>query len=153
MITYIQGDVFTSSANIIAHGCNCRGGFGAGIAVQVAKLYPKAKDMYMKKFFGEGWRVGEVQMVPVGNNKFIANCATQDKYGSPKGGKVYVSYPGLKAVMEQLKEICEENDYTLAMPKIGSELAGGDWNVIEKIINDVFGDREVFVYIYNGKKA
>lgn len=152
MIKYITGDVFTSKANIIAHGCNCRGGFGAGIALQVAKLYPKAKDMYMKKFQEEGWRVGEVQIVSVGNHRFIANCATQDKYGSPKGGKVYVSYPGLKAVMQELKEVCLDNNWTLAMPKIGSDLAGGDWNQIEQIINEVFGEMEVEVYIYPGKK-
>jgi len=32
-------------------------------------------------------------------------------------------------------------------PKIGAGLAHGDWNRIEKIINDVFGEREVKVYL------
>lgn len=148
MIKYIHGDVFKSSANIIAHGCNCRGGFGAGIAVQVAKLFPKARDMYMKKFHNEGWRVGEVQLVHVGGDKFIANCATQDKYGSPKGGAVYVSYEGFRVVMEELKKNCLEYNLTLAMPKIGSDLAGGDWNILEGILNEVFSDMEIEVYIF-----
>lgn len=148
MINYIHGDVFTSKANIIAHGCNCRGGFGAGIAVQVVKKFPKAKEMYMTKFHEKGWTVGEVQLVEVGPHLYIANCATQDRYGSPKGGQVYVSYEGFEVVMKELYRICKEKNYTLAMPKIGSDLAGGDWNRLESIINKVFIDLSVDVYIY-----
>lgn len=147
MIKYVKGDVFSTKAQIIAHGCNCRGGYGAGIAATMAKKYPESARMYLKKFKEEGWKLGEVQVVSVGNNRFIANCATQDKYGSPRGGVIYASYPAIKKVMEQLKEICDENQWTLAMPKIGAGLAGGDWVVIEKIINDVFQDTEVLVYV------
>jgi O-acetyl-ADP-ribose deacetylase (regulator of RNase III) len=146
MIKYFKGDVFKSSAQVIAHGCNCRGGFGAGIAATVKKLYPRAEAAYMKKYRDEGWHLGEVQIVKVGDNKFIANCATQDKYGSPKGGKIYADYGAIKEVMEQLKEVCTENQWQLAMPKIGAGLAGGDWKKIEEIINAVFDTTEVWVY-------
>ena len=146
MIKYFKGDVFSTSAEIIAHGCNCRGGFGAGIAATVAKKFPVAKTQYLKKFSNEGWKLGEIQVVPVGSGKFIANCATQDKYGSPRGGKIYADYGAIKEVMVQLKEVCLENQWTLAMPKIGAGLAGGDWKKIEALINEVFGEMEVWVY-------
>lgn len=146
MIKYFKGDVLKSSAEVIAHGCNCRGGFGAGIAKQILLQFPRAEQAYMKKFKTEGWRLGEVQIVKVGDKKFIANCATQDKYGSPKGGKVYADYGAIKEVMVQLKDLCLEYNYQLAMPKIGAGLAGGDWGKIEQIINEVFKDIEVWVY-------
>lgn len=35
----------------------------------------------------------------------------------------------------------------LAIPKIGCGLAGGNWNIVEKIINEVTGDKlDVYVY-------
>ena len=43
MIHYAKGDLFDTDHQIIAHGCNCRGGYGAGIAGQMAKKYPKAR--------------------------------------------------------------------------------------------------------------
>lgn len=33
-------------------------------------------------------------------------------------------------------EICIKNRLSIQMPKIGSGLAGGDWEEIEKIINE-----------------
>jgi O-acetyl-ADP-ribose deacetylase (regulator of RNase III) len=146
MIKYFQGDVLKSSAQVIAHGCNCRGGFGAGIAQQILRQFPRAEQAYMSKFKTEGWHLGEVQIVKVGPEKFIANCATQDRYGSPKGGKVYADYGAIKEVMIQLKDFCQEYNYQLAVPKIGAGLAGGDWNTIAQIINEVCPDMEVWVF-------
>lgn len=148
MIKYIKGDALQTHAELIAHGCNCRGAFGYGIAGQITKVYPKAQEAYLKKYKAEGWNLGEVQVVPVGANKFIANCATQKNYGSPKGGKIYVDYKAIEVVMIELKRICEENSWTLAMPKIGAGLAGGDWNKIEEIINKTFPNTEVLVYVF-----
>lgn len=34
------------------------------------------------------------------------------------------------------------------MPKIGCGLAGGDWNVVEKIIKNTFIKEEIEVYVY-----
>lgn len=33
------------------------------------------------------------------------------------------------------------------MPKIGAGLAGGNWDIIEQIINEEIGDVEVRVYV------
>lgn len=32
------------------------------------------------------------------------------------------------------------------MPRIGCGLAGGDWSIVEKILNNVFDDRTIYVY-------
>lgn len=148
MIKYIKGNVLRSPAQIIAHGCNCRGGFGSGIAATIKREFPQVAQAYLEKFNTVGWTLGEIQLVEVGPDKFFANCATQDRYGSPRGGKVYVDYPAVKKVMEQLKSYSLLYNYTVAMPKIGAGLAGGDWSKIEAIINEVFQEIEVWVYIY-----
>jgi len=35
------------------------------------------------------------------------------------------------------------------MPRIGCGLAGGDWSIIEKIINKVLIDKKINVTVYN----
>ena len=47
---------------------------------------------------------------------------------------------GLKSVLQDYP------DATIAMPKIGAGLAGGDWSVISAIIEAISGDREIWVY-------
>jgi hypothetical protein len=38
------------------------------------------------------------------------------------------------------------NQATVHMPRIGSGLAGGDWNRIESIVNETLGFIEITVY-------
>jgi O-acetyl-ADP-ribose deacetylase (regulator of RNase III) len=40
--------------------------------------------------------------------------------------------------MQTLKRVCSKKGLSIAIPKIGAGLAGGDWNLIEKILNKVF---------------
>lgn len=146
MIKYIKGDLFLAPQTILAHGCNCLGGFGSGVAKTMAQKHPEAKKQYLKKFNSVGWKLGDVQYVK-SNGKIIANCATQYDYGSPKDGTVYVDYEAIRTCMTKLKKVCDENKLSVAIPKIGAGLAGGDWFLIENIINDVFIGSDIFVYI------
>lgn len=148
MIVYVQGDIFESDETVIAHGCNCSGGFASGFAKEVTRIYPAAREAYLRKFAheGGGWSLGDVQVVEVESSGFrrrIANCATQQRYGRPDQGP-YVSYDAIRAVVRGL---LKEFPQGLAMPKIGAGLAGGNWDIIEQIINEEIGDVEVRVYV------
>jgi len=39
----------------------------------------------------------------------------------------------------------------IGIPKIGSGLGGGDWDIIENIVNKVFVDTDIYVYILKEK--
>lgn len=143
MIITIKGDLFDATQDIIAHGCNCSGGFGSGVAGTMAKKHNLAQQKYWNKFQIEGWRLGDVQFVE-SKGKIIANCGTQKKY-LPRGIR-HVDYDAVRTVMEKLYKYCKENNKSIAIPKIGSGLAGGDWKIIKNIINDVFVDLDIYVY-------
>lgn len=144
MIKYIKGDLFETDCDIIAHGCNCRGGFGSGVAYTMAMKFPKVREMYLEKFDDQGWRLGEVQLVKLHNGKTVANCATQDAY-LPRG-RQHADYHAIKRAMAQVKVYAQDRKLSVAIPKIGAGLAGGDWIEIEKILNEVFYDYDVTVY-------
>ena len=144
MVKYVKGDLFSTDCDIIAHGCNCRGGFGSGVARIVALKYPKARELYLEKYEEVGWKLGDVQFVTTVSGKIIANCATQDAY-LPRG-VCHASYDGILRAMDKVKCFAQPKNLSIAIPKIGAGLAGGDWSKIEKILNRVFSNYDVTVY-------
>jgi O-acetyl-ADP-ribose deacetylase (regulator of RNase III) len=145
MIVYKQGDVLESDEKVIAHGCNCSGGFGSGFAKSVAERYPTIREAYLHRHNTRGWKLGDVQNINVGDGsgRNIVNCATQQCYGRPDQGP-YVSYP---AIREVIKKLAKSYPGGFAMPKIGAGLAGGNWDIISEIINEETGTIEVRVYV------
>lgn len=148
MIVYKDGNLFQAPEKVLAHGCNCRGAFGAGVAGLMARFHPKARSAYLYHHKTKGWKLGQVQYVS-SNNKIIANCATQDRYGNgPKEKVVYADYKAIERSMMDLYSYCKKNNYSIAIPLIGAGLANGDWKIIESIINKTFYDYEIVVYLY-----
>jgi O-acetyl-ADP-ribose deacetylase (regulator of RNase III) len=48
-IKYVTGDLFVNrhQAEALAHGCNCQGAMGAGIAVGFRERYPRMYEEYL----------------------------------------------------------------------------------------------------------
>lgn len=144
MIKFVKGDLFDSKADILAHGVNCKGAFGSGVARTMAIKYPKARHYYLEKYDEEGWELGDVQFVNVVGGKVIANCATQD--GFLPRDVCHADYEAIRSCMLQVKAFAKPNYRTIAIPKIGAGLAGGSWDIIEKILKEVFDDYDITVY-------
>ena len=70
----------------------------------------------------------------------IANAITQKYYGSDKR---HVNYSAVVSCFEEALSKARAYDYDLHFPKIGAGLAGGDWNIIEQLINDCDPDDKV----------
>lgn len=143
MLHYVKGDLFRADEEILAHGCNCKGGFGSGVAAGMAHNHRKARDQYLSKHNNEGWTLGDVQFVNSGR-KWIANCATQEAY-LPRGVQ-HADYDAIRICMLKVKDFAQKNSLRIAIPKIGAGLAGGDWNIIETILKEVFSDYDITVY-------
>jgi len=144
-VTEIKGDLFETHCDVIAHGVNCRNGFGSGIAGQIAKLYPEVKEAYHRKFKEEGWKLGETQYVKTENDLWVVNCSTQDKYGYDN--ELLVDYDAVRKCMTQVQMGLSPFCLTLAIPRIGCGLAGGDWKIVKQILEEVFTEMEVLVYV------
>ena len=77
-----------------------------------------------------------------------ANLGTQYYYNSYNSKTVLADYDAIRKVMIILYDYCKQNNYRLAIPKIGAGKALGDWNIIEAIIEDVFHDQEIIVFVF-----
>ena len=144
------GDLFKAKEDVLVHGCNCFNVMGAGIALQVVKMYPGAyyeADMYTIR--GDKAKLGTYSAW-TGNHFFydqritIVNAYTQ-YYANPNTKPL--DYEALGMVMRSINN--QFPTESIAMPKIGAGLAGGNWDRILIILNSVFLNRDnVTVYIY-----
>lgn len=127
-IEYVKGDLFSTDIKHIAHGCNSKSVMGSGVAKIVKDQFPEAYNEYMIRDL----RLGEIIVVESGG-KVIINAVTQKNYG--RDGSRYVSYDAVASCMEAINEhFMTMPNGRVAMPQIGAGLGGGDWKVIEAII-------------------
>jgi len=140
-IEYVKGDLFSTDAKYIIHGCNAQGVMGSGVAKIIRERYPEAYDEYRRFFEVEGNLVLGDVIWAESNGKWICNAITQQFYG--RDGQRYVSYDAVAQAMWEINKFCPG---PVAMPKIGAGLGGGDWNVISAIIESELKDTKPFVY-------
>jgi len=132
-INYIKGDLLSVTSGIIMHGCNAQGVMGSGVALAVRQKYPKAYEKYKEEIQRGFLGLGDLQLVEVQENLFIANAITQEFYGRDK--KVYVSYEAINSCFETLFTLANAIGHSvLSIPKIGAGLGGGDWDMVLEVI-------------------
>lgn len=128
-IVYKKGDLLQCDEEIIAHGCNARGVMGAGVAKLIREAYPDSYEYYRYMYNHGMARVGSI-LTYQSPEKMIVHMITQHNYGRDPG--VYLDYEALKSCIEEVNRTF--TGHSVAMPKIGAGLAGGDWKEIERII-------------------
>ena len=169
MINYIDGDVVKlakkGSFDVVVHGCNCLSTMGAGVAPQMAAAFG------CNKFEMETWgptieKLGNIdyQTIVLGQNTtwslndfknnrnepelIVVNAYTQYMYGRNHMDGVLApfDYEAFTVCMRKMNHNFKGKH--IGMPKIGSHLAGGDWDRIEKIIEAELSDCKVTVVNY-----
>lgn len=161
MIIYKTGNLLDTPDEVIVHGCNAQGVMGSGVAKAIREKYPKAYSDYIRT-----WNftpksdivlramMGNVVVSPQPDGKTILNAITQENYGTD--GKKYVSYDAIDKAMISIAHSSMFKDFfggekrtvpaKISMPRIGAGLGGGNWEVIEAIINHRLKDHQVTVW-------
>lgn len=149
-ISYLKGDVTSpqgSGPRIIAHICNDRGGFGKGVALAVAESWPLVKS-YFKRWYAskDHFELGQLQLVEVEYEElWVANMLAQHGYKSASNPHP-LQLDALRSCLKQLAIEADTHQATLHMPRIGSGLGGGSWDVVEPMIRESLGNEEVYIY-------
>jgi hypothetical protein len=173
MLEYQKGDLFkhVQHGDVIAHCCNDVGAWGAGFTRALSVWHNKIAQEFHA--WADGtldypaplYELGETLIVPFrskGKNSasstscppisfqcYIANMVGQHGLIG-RGNPHPVRYDALKSAMEKVPGYVEsymaQLPYRIIAPKFGAGLAGGDWNKIEKLINEVWKDQEVVIF-------
>lgn len=154
---YVEGDLLELAKqgmfDVIAHGCNCFNTMGAGIAKSIKEQFPKAYEADCKTMSGDIDKLGNYTAARFYNDQKrvfgILNCYTQYHYGRNHidGKDKPIDYEALTLCMRKINH--QYHGKRIGLPLIGAGLAGGDWTIIEKIIEKELKDMDVTIVKLN----
>ena len=141
--------------SVIVHGCNCQNNMGAGIAKQIAKIYPGAVHADDAAYRDKSFRMlGDISVgfeTNVNGALFVVNAYTQDRYGR---GKRHADYDAIRSCFKEInKRFGMTMHHKIGYPMIGAGLAGGDWNIIKQIIDEELEGSDHTLVVYDNKRA
>jgi O-acetyl-ADP-ribose deacetylase (regulator of RNase III) len=154
-INYVFGDATAPQGDgkkIIVHVCNDIGAWGAGFVMALSRKWTAPEKAYraLKTYI-----LGNIQLVTVEDDITICNLIGQENTMSRRAaGDILppVRYVAIEAGLKKLaKHIGRGGTLTntVHMPRIGSGLAGGNWKIIETIINETLINEGIAVTVYD----
>jgi len=147
-VIIVHGDLLKASEDIIGHQVNCKGVMGSGVAKLIKEKYPEAFEFYKEKCNATADKqklLGVCQLVESANGKTVANLFGQLKYG--RGKEQYTDYAALEGALIDLKNKAMQTNSSIALPfNIGCGLANGSWDVVSKMIDEIYSDYDVSLY-------
>lgn len=151
MISFIKKDITTVTTGVIAHGVNCVGVMGSGVALSIRNKWNNVFTEYVdlvKKYNNPSELLGVSQVVQVEQNElYVLNGFTQVSFGSDS--KTYANVQAVEQVISSGLAYAEYKNLPFYMPKIGCLRGGLSWEVdINPILVQLSNDHptvEIFV--------
>ncbi len=136
--------------DVICHQANCFHTMGSGIAKQIREQFPEAYEADLVTINGDSSKLGTYSFAIVTRGSFsfvVANLYGQHSFG--RG--IQTNYSALRNCFKNLKETHGNKKLRFGIPyKISCGLAGGDWNIVSKIIEDELSGENVTLVEFNG---
>jgi O-acetyl-ADP-ribose deacetylase (regulator of RNase III) len=137
-IEFKSGDIFaTPGVSAFAHGCNCTGVMGKGIAVAFKLRWPEMFELYRTKCKTGDFRLGDVFCWKESGN-IVFNLGTQQSWQT--NAELWAIESALRKML--IKAEAEHVD-TIVMPRIGAGLGGLDWHLVKSRIADIGAETKV----------
>ena len=161
-IKYVKGDAthpVGDGNKLIIHCCNDIGGWGKGFVLALSRRW-KLPEIQYRKWFENGnhhlatgpFELGEIQNVPVEEGIVVCNMIGQHGIFSNNNSKP-IRYNAINSCLRKLSLLVQkdEDKYSVHAPRFGAGLAGGEWPLIEKLIEVHLTEKDIPVTIYDFK--
>jgi O-acetyl-ADP-ribose deacetylase (regulator of RNase III) len=132
-IEYRTGDLFTTpDVDALAHGCNCAGAMGRGIAVEFKRRWPAMYREYRERCRDGRLTLGGIFPWKAPDGLTIYNLGTQAHW------RVRAELPAVRSSVEaMLKHAVANGIHRIALPKIAAGLGALLWSEVEETIRAV----------------
>lgn len=158
LVEYRKGDLFDNLNAVrqdgyfpfICHVVNNLHVMGAGFVVPLIEKYPIVEEEY---FLKQELELGDVQYIKT-DEVIVCNMIAQNGLRG-KNNPCPLIYLALAKCMENVAAECVTLSLefhpkmpVIVAPKFGSNLSGGDWNRVEKMIKELWINKGLKVIIY-----
>jgi len=152
-IKFVERNLFNNrfGAEAFAHGCNCQGAMGAGIAIGFKERYPEMYEEYRRrcKARPREFNPGDVFLWREEGKTSVFNLATQENYWRSRA-----TYEAIETVLNKMRAGADsESIRSIAVPRIGAGYGGLSWDQCKLIIERVFLDWSGGLFIYDKYNA
>jgi len=134
----VRGDLLQRAVDgefdVIVHGCNCFCRMGSGIALTIKHRFPQAWAADLATAAGDRAKLGTFSHAEVmqGHVRFtVVNAYTQFRWGRER---MHADYDAIRRAMRAVAQ--RYDGLRIGYPKIGAGLAGGDWSVISRVLDE-----------------
>jgi O-acetyl-ADP-ribose deacetylase (regulator of RNase III) len=140
-----NSDITQVTSGIVAHGVNCQGRMGAGVALAIRNRWPAVYEAYLRNQSGyTGDRavthlLGSAHIIRVDADLWVANCYTQGYFGKPGTGK-YASTDAVRQSLDFAFSHAAALNLPIHAPRIGCSLGGLNW---DEEVYDIFDDLNI----------
>ena len=152
MITFEVGNLLESDAQALVNTVNTEGVMGKGIALQFKEAFPANYDIYRRACKSGNFKVGEVLITQennlLGDKKYIVNFPTKTTWRKPSEYS-YIGL-GLHALKKKIEEL---HIMSIAIPPLGSNNGGLDWQKVKEMITQVLANMDCDIRLYEPSNA
>lgn len=147
-IEFVSGDLFANrfKAQALAHGCNCQGSMGAGIATGFRDRYPAMYDEYRRRCKAKPreFNLGDAWLWKADDQPSVFNLGTQEAIWRARA-----SYEAIESALKCMRQQADrESIRSIAIPRIGVGYGGLSWKKVRAIVEKVFADWPGMLYVY-----
>lgn len=142
--TFVSGDLFAvPGPAVLAHGCNCAGAMGKGIAVEFRRRFPQMYDEYKRRCKEGRFALGDVFVWSEPGGSTVFNLGTQ---------RTWRSKAELSAIRKSLThaiQIAEERALErIHLPRIGAGLGGIPWEDVKALLVELGASTQVELRVF-----
>lgn len=140
---FVKGDLFADERlDALAHGCNCAGAMGKGIAVEFRRRFPDMYAEYKCRCADGRFGLGDV-FVWDARDVTVFNLGTQQSWRSR------ADLPAIDRALRKMVQTCEERAIkTVGLPRIGAGLGGLPWADVRALVASVGATTTVELMVF-----
>lgn len=142
MISYIEGDIFNSPAQVIVNAVNTVGVMGKGIALAYKNRYPKMFEYYKAACESKKFQMGKLMLCRE-TDHLILLFPTKENWRNPS--KLEYIKAGL---VKFVKTYAEKNITSIAFPKLGCGNGELNWSDVKPLMEEYLKQLPIDVYVY-----
>ena len=153
IIRYVHGSVLeprNGGCKILCQLVNDKAlKWGGGVARKVAAKFPEAEVSFSQTFQGipPSKRLGAVVFSPFEDETCIASIVAQEGFGPSLFPRI--RYSALQHGLALVAQRAIELRASVHMPRIGTGAAGGEWPIIQEMIDDLMVRAGIKVTVYD----
>lgn len=134
-LEFVTGDLFASRPiRAYAHGCNCAGSMGKGIAVEFRNHWPEMFLEYKRLCAESQFNLGDVF-------KWKDRECTVFNLGTQKTWRTKAQLWAVEKSLSSMERMATEAGLKLVgLPRVGAGLGGLSWERVKQVMNDVLSD-------------